>query len=806
MKRYQSNQSQSHFLRIMRTKNYITGSLICVVLLVFPVVGISAGNDGTIKFNRDIRPLLSENCFQCHGFDKNTREADLRLDTAAGSTMITGDRDQPAIIPGRSKDSLLVKRIFTEDPDDVMPPPESTKSLSDHERDLLRRWIDQGAEYEEHWAYIKPLKPEIPVADSHSHPIDRFIESGLNGTNMEFSEPATSRELVRRLSFDFLGMPPEVELVERYANVAQDSVAYGKLVDELLASPHFGERMAVYWLDLVRWADTMGFHSDDERFATPYRDYVIESFNQNIPFDQFTREQIAGDLLPGASTNQLIASGYNRMNQVTGEGGAQPKEYRAKYMADKTRNLASVWLGSTLGCAECHDHKFDPFTAKDFYSFAAFFADLEEPDLVSNGRRTGIFHPSIQVDPTVAAQIESIDATIRKLEQNKGSQEEIQKLKKQKESIERKGTWTVISKKREKPRMMRVLPRGNFLDESGEVVEPAIPEFLGSIEKEEGRLDRLDLANWIVDAENPLTARVLVNRLWYLMMGRGLSSVLDDLGYQGDWPSHPELLDWLSVELIESDWNIKHILHLIATSETYRQTSSVAPVKRAADPENRLFARQFRQRVQAEFIRDTALKVSGILNPKIGGRSNRPYQPEGYWDDSYKSVGNPHKYHQDHGDNLYRRGLYTFWKRTFLHPEMLTFDAPNREECVAQRPVSNTPLQALVLLNDPTFVESARVLAQKTLTSPDLGDGFLPRLNFIWQSVLQRHPIETEVETLKRLHAATSAHYTGNPQQAAALIQVGEYPHSDEVDPVQLASWISITRAALNLHETITRP
>lgn len=752
-----------------------------------------------VSFNKDIRLILSENCFQCHGFDKNTREAGLRLDHRDEAIRVRdGVR---AIAPGAPEESELIRRIFSEDKNERMPPPESEKVLTPKEKELLKTWIKQGAEYEEHWAFIPPVRPAVPFAEEVLNPIDGFIRARLEEAGLSFNEAADPVTLTRRLSFDLTGLPPDPKLVERMRQ-SESGWTYEMAVNHFLNSPRYGERMAVYWLDLVRWADTMGFHSDDERFSTPYRDYVIDAFNSNKPFDQFTREQLAGDLFDEPGVEQLVASGYNRMNQVTGEGGAQPGEYRAKYLADKTRNISSVWMGATMGCAECHDHKFDPYTAKDFYSLAAFFADLEEPDLVSYGRRSGIFFPAIQINDDVNKELAEVEAKIEKLESEKADPKKIQAAQRELEKVRAKGTWSVISKQRDEPRVVRVLNRGDWMDQSGPIVEPAIPEFLGALPNED-RLTRMDLANWIVDRENPLTARVFVNRLWYLFFGNGLSSNLDDLGFQGEWPSHPELLDWLAVEFMDSGWDVKHVIRLLLNSQTYRQSSQASQELIDLDPANRLYARQSSFRLAAEFVRDTALEISGLLTSQIGGPSVKPYQPDGYWADSYKSVGNPHIYHQDHEDKLYRRGLYTFWKRTFLHPAMLTFDAPNREECVAERPISNTPLQALILLNDPTFVEAARVFAQHTLELG--GTTFEGRLDYIFNQALQRKPTSEETPVFKELFEKHRAEFVRDPDAVEAFLGIGEYPMSENQDKTELAAWASLCRVMLNLHETIVR-
>jgi hypothetical protein len=757
--------------------------------------------EAKLEFNRDIRPILSENCFQCHGFDKNTREAGLRLDVREAAMADNGG--VRAIVPNDPGKSELVHRLFTKVADDVMPPPDAAKHMSEKERNLLKQWIAEGAEYQQHWAYIPPQRPAAPPSSLSTNPIDAFVLARLKKEGLAPSPRADKITLTRRLSFDLTGLPPHPGLAQKFMS-SDDPKLYEVLVDHFLKSPHYGERMAVYWLDLVRWADTMGFHSDDERFSTPYRDYVINAFNSNKSFDQFTREQIAGDLIEHHSEEQLIASGYNRMNQVTGEGGAQPKEYRAKYMADKTRNTSSVWLAATLGCAECHDHKFDPYTIKDFYTFAAFFADLEEPDLVSKGRGSGIFQPAIYVSKNNedAQKLSAAETKLAELKAAKADKNAIAAIDKTIKEIKARGTYTVISKTLPKPRMMRVLDRGNWMDTSGEVVEPAVPDFM-NFAPTDTALNRLDLANWMVDRKNPLTARVFVNRLWYLFFGSGFSDVLDDLGNQGEWPSHPELLDWLAVEFMDSGWDVKHMVKLIVTSSTYQQQSQSSAELDLKDPKNRLLARQSRTRLPAEFVRDTALSVSGLLNTEIGGRSTKPYQPDGYWADSYKSVGNPHKYTQDHGEKLYRRGLYTFWKRTFIHPSLMAFDAPTREECVAKRPSSNTPLQALVLLNDPTYVEAARVLAQRMMTEG--GESADDKIIWAHQQVLTRNPDATElkmIHTLRNQHLTT---YSKDPEAAKALISNGEAAVPKDLDPIELAAWTSVTRTLLNLHEAITR-
>ena len=751
-------------------------------------------------------------------------------------------------------------------------------------------------------------------------------------------------------------------------------------------------------LDVVRYADSNGYHSDEARKIAPYRDYVIQSFNDNMPYDQFVVEQLAGDLLPEAGLQQQVASGFNMLLQTTSEGGAQAKEYIAKYAADRVRNTSQIFLGSTVGCAECHNHKFDPFTQHDFYSFAAFFADIQQPavgnpptypvvtsedqelihqfdmdlsslrkqlevttpeleeaqsqwevSLKEAAARTPKFSPWYQIGPFtadnfdqlhakefVAASVSNYDQPVGELKWTEnnladgkvhalplgnlaatylhrqvnlekatnltlslGSDDSItvwvngEKVHDNKVSrapaadqdkvkvelragendllvkvcnnqsgagfffnvgssdlpsniasiIETDPESRTVPQKNElaayyrtvtpllqpqrdklaqkeaekksfvdsrprtmmtrtgKPREVRLLNRGDWLDESGPVVQPAIPEFMGKLETTGNRLNRLDLARWIIDRNNPLTARTLVNRFWKLFYGQGLATPLDDLGRQGSVPTHPELLDWLSVELMDHDWDMKHIIRLMLMSDTYRQATDVSDELKRVDPYNQLYARQVRFRLDAEFVRDNALAVSGLLVRDIGGRSVHPYQPAGYW--SHMNFP-ARKWPSDQGENLHRRGLYTWWQRMFLHPAMVAFDAPSREECTVERPRSNIPQQALVLLNDPTFVEAAHGLAERTLQSAEPETA--KRIDWIWKEVLSRLPEKTEAEVLTKVYERHRIQYEADPESAKQLLNVGTLPVNESLDTVELAAWTSVARVVLNLNETITRP
>jgi hypothetical protein len=963
-------------------------------LLFFLLLAVLAESATPIDFNRDVRPILSDKCFFCHGPDKTERKAKLRLDEREGALKVLDE---------------IVPRIEETDPDEVMPPPDSHKTLSVAEIATLKRWIAEGAPYAGQWIYEKPLRGKEAG-------IDAFIRARLQETELEPAPEAERATLLRRLTFDLTGLPPTPAEVEAYVK-DQRADAYERVVDRLLNSPAFGERMAAKWLDLVRYADTVGFHGDQNVSQSPFRDYVIDAFNANMPYDQFTREQLAGDLIPDASIWQRVASGYNRLNMTTEEGGAQPKEYLAKYAGDRVRNVSAVWMGATLGCAECHDHKYDPYTMRDFYSFAAFFADLQEVGKYGARRRP----PEIPVPPKDAqqrsAELDAEIATLKKVLETDtpeliaareawiaAHKEQAEPIPEDRTFIEEKakpgdrqdstwsytdkaagqvyegeiarvqsgagivqhilyfkehyqvsaddvffgyvyldpknppktvmlqfrqpGSWehraywgedkisyggigtdnaahrrlgnlpeaggwvrleasakdvginlkqklegmaftqfdgqawwdnagvastsgiphditeilaeaqpndkqqarvasyyrsiapslkptrakiAAIEKERDAlsksvptmpvsvsqaPRMMRILPRGDWMDESGEVVEPAIPEFLGHIKTGDKRATRMDLANWLVSKDNPMTARVFVNHLWHMMFGAGLSNVLSDLGNQGEPPSHPQLLDWLAVEFMDSGWDVKHTLKLIVSSQTYRQSSRPGTDLSVVDPYNRLLSRQSARRLTAEMVRDNTLAVSGLLVRRVGGVSVMPYQPAGY----YAQLNFPRRtYSASTDDNQWRRAVYSHWQRTFLHPALMAFDAPSREACTAQRPVSNTPLQALVLMNDPSFVEAARTFAERIVA-----EGGDAPIDWAVNEVLSRSPNAEMRAILKGVYDKHLAEFAADTEGAKALGRVGIRPAA-EGNAVELAAWTSVARVILNLHETITR-
>ena len=857
-----------------------------------------------IEYNRDVRPILSDTCFHCHGPDAKAREAKLRLDIREEALKPAESGETP-IVPGKPEKSEVVRRLFTSDKDELMPPPKAHKELTGRQKEILKQWIAQGAVYQKHWAYEAPVKAVIPAGKKG---VDFLVEKRLAELGLKPSLEADRRTLIRRVSFDLTGLPPTPQELEAFAkDTAPD--AYEKVVDRLMANPHYGERMALGWLDVVRFADTIGYHSDNPHNVWPYRDWVIRAFNENKPFDRFTIEQVAGDLLPDATAQTRIGSAFNLLILSTEEGGAQAKDYEARAVTDRVRAIGSAWMGQTTGCAQCHDHKFDPITARDFYSLGAFFADLQEKSI--GKRDQGMAAPSPEHEQQVAKLDGEIAEAKKKVAALDGQfdaeqktweaglmakrDEEIAKRKaaeaaekeqkpagegeaakesakakelpqpaivlpelesgsrasagdkktaKQvadilgKEPKDRGGNEPVVvrdyfrakvakigqaertavaslegqRKKLDdnlprvmvsmsgKPRTVRILARGNFLDESGEVVKAALPHYLPQPKIEGREATRLDLAQWLVARDNPLTARTVMNRLWKQFFGTGLSKVLDDLGAQGETPANPALLDWLACEFMDGGWDFKRMVRGIVSSHAYRQVSTVTPELLAADPFNREHARQSRFRVDAELVRDNALAISGLLVPKIGGPSVRPYQPDRYWENLNFPV---RTYQADPGESQYRRGIYTWWQRSFVHPSMLAFDAPTREECAAERNRSNIPQQALVLLNDPSYVEAARAFAARILS--ECKGTSEQRIAWAWQRALQRPPSSEEAKAMSALFAERLAAYRADVPAAEALLKSGLAPVPADLDKAELAAWTHVARVLLNLHETITR-
>jgi mono/diheme cytochrome c family protein len=796
----------------------------------------AAAADRPPDFNRDIRPILSHNCFACHGPDEHDRRGGLRLDDreAAIAELDSGAR---AIVPGHAEESELVARLHETDPDVVMPPPESNHVLTPAQKELLAAWIAAGAPYAQHWAYVPPERHGPPAVKDASWPanrIDRFVLARLEAEGLAPATDADPLTLLRRVTFDLTGLPPSPAEVEAYLADSRPD-RFTQLVDRLLASPRHAERLAAWWLDLVRYADTVGYHGDQTHSIAPYRDWVIQTFLDDVPFDRFTELQLAGDLIGPREgehpEDRVLAGGYNRLLQTTHEGGLQAKEYRAIYQADRIRNVSGAWMGATVGCAQCHDHKYDPYTTADFYRLGAFFADIDDEQHLQNA---GFSRQNLNALPTIRSpeldvvgpfdrgRAEQLDAEIQSLEKRLpplvlppraqppepepdavvADRKRLTAQLKQRKQLDR---TLMITKSLDEPRTVRILPRGNWMDDSGAVVESAIPAFLGTLAPASGgRATRADLARWLVapataGGHGEFTARVIANRLWALFFGAGLCRSLGDFGGQGELPDHPELLDELALEFMGQGWSVRHLVRTIVNSRAYRMSSAGAADLLVRDPDNRLVARQGRWRLPAENVRDTALAVSGLLVERLGGDSVHPYQPAGY----YRHLNFPQReYKVDTDDRQWRRGLYVHWQRMFLHPQLLAFDAPNREECTALRMKSNTPKAALVLLNDPTFVEAARKLAEIALHSA--GDDNA-RIALLWKRAVSRVPDTEELALVRSLLDRERKVYRGDAAAATALLGVGIAPRDESLDPVELAAWTATARAVLNLHEAIAR-
>ena len=609
-------------------------------------------------------------------------------------------------------------------------------------------------------------------------------------------------------------MPPTRQQIEAFIGDT-GPLAYQKAVDRLLASPAFGERMATYWLDLVRYADTVGYHGDQDHNITPYRDYVIDSFNDDLSLDEFTRHQLAGDLMKNPTTAQRIATGYNRLLQTTHEGGLQPREYLAIYAADRIRNVSAVWMGATVGCAQCHDHKYDPYASKDFYSMVAFFADIDEqqhfkvgsnslptrrpPEIAVGSRwqreRTAEIESKVKV---LQSKLKTVD-TVQASTINSQIAEHQTELK----QLQSANRLTMVTQS-VTPRTIRVLPRGNWLDESGPIVSPSVPQFLGTLETNGKRATRLDLANWLLDVDNGiggLTARVFVNRFWYLLFGRGISPSLGDFGGQGQPPNHPEMLDQLAVDFIQDGWSVKRMMRRLVLSRTYQQASDTTETQLKEDPYNQWFGRQARYRLPAEMVRDNVLTVSDLLVRTVGGSSIKPSQPAGY----YRHLNFPQRVYSAHVDQRqYRRGVYVHWQRQFLHPMLKALDAPSREECTAQRARSNTPLEALVMLNDPSMVKAAIAFAANLLKSAN--EGSEAKIKRAFELAVSRQPDAFELAALKKLLESETQHYRVKPEDAEKLLDaVDKSIDAQPLNQQELAAWTTVTRALLNLQETVTR-
>jgi hypothetical protein len=742
-----------------------------LAILCMPVAVAHAGPQ-PLSFNRDVRPILSDKCFACHGFDAKHRKAGMRLDIADGAFAKTENGAMP-IEPGQPGKSEVWKRITSADEDEVMPPPKSHKTLSNAEKDVIRKWIEQGARYENHWAFVLPTRPAVPRSELAITPIDAFIIERLSRDGLALSPEADRAKLLRRVTIDLTGLPPTPEELDAFL-ADQQPGAYERQVDRLLASPRYGERMASGWLDVARYGDTNGYLHDIRRTGWPWRDWVIKAFNDDMPFDQFVIEQLAGDLLPQATQEQTLATAFSRNHLITAEGGTIAAEYLNEYAADRVQTAGTAFLGLTFNCCRCHDHKFDPLKQDDFYSLLAYFNSTTEKHLENN--TTPAYPPLIEVASPLAP---------------KGPKEKV-----------------MVMQEASQPTPTFILTRGQYdLADRSRPVKRRPPEVLGA-PLAGAPENRLGLAQWLVSPQNPLLARVTMNRLWLHFFGSGLVRSVDDFGVQGDYPSHPELLDWLAVEFRDGDgdtarpWSTRHMVRLIVTSAAYRQSSHARPDAAAKDPENRLLARFPRQRLTAEEIRDQALFAAGLLSEEIGGAPVYPYQPPGLWEERSNEGSNTKVYTVSKGEGLYRRSLYTFWKRTAPPPFMTIFDAPDRTGCTVRRMVTNTPLQALAAMNDDQGLECAKFLAARTLTeattTPD-------RLTRLFRRATGRAPSAGDLRTLNDGLAKLLARYRLAPADAALLLRQGAKPAPAGIDPSELAAWMLVASAVLNLDETLVR-
>ncbi|MFM7070678.1 MAG: PSD1 and planctomycete cytochrome C domain-containing protein [Planctomycetota bacterium] len=764
--------------------------LLSVLLSGLPAASVAAApGSEPVSFNRDVRPILSENCFACHGFDPKHREAGLRLDTFQGATV---DRDgTPAIVPGNPAKSLIWERIHSTDPEVVMPPPKSRKkTLTTAQRQILKRWIEEGAKYETHWAFQSP-KRESPAANGamlapHSA-IDHYVERLAKQQGLALSPPAPTETLIRRVSLDLIGLPPTVEEIDAFAAAtAKDSeAAYRELVERLLRSPHYGERWGRWWLDQARYADSNGYSIDAPRQIWKYRDWVVSALNADLPFDRFTIEQLAGDLLPMATDDQKIATGFHRNTQINQEGGIDREQFRIDSVFDRVATTGTVWLGLTIGCAQCHDHKFDPIEQREYYRLFAFLNDQDEPTLkvfdagmnvaelsrefkAVEGKLSAFMkeHASELAAWEAALTIESRKSLsagiLRALEVPKekrgfaqhrilfaggiggvGPFRELNDRYNELDGTLNQGTTTLVLQERATPRVTTVFVNGDFT-RPAEAVTPGTPAVLHPLGETPSRPNRLDLAHWIVSPHNPLTARVIVNRVWQQYFGRGIVETENDFGTQGTSPTHPELLDWLAIEFQERKWSLKELHRSIVQSRTYRQSSFQSRELLEKDPENYLLARQRRLRLDAEVVRDVALSASGLLTPKLGGAPVYPPVPAGSL-----NVGQVRRvWAESRGEDRYRRGLYTFIYRASPPPSLSVFDAPEGLSTCTKRLRSNTPLQALTLLNDGAFFEFAAAL-EKIIRSDGLETAF--------RRCTARRPDAEELAVLQRLEPLNAA-------------------------------------------------
>ena len=737
----------------------------------------------TVSYNFHIRPILSDKCFACHGPDAKKREASLRLDIAdAAYAPLKETKGAFALVPGKPGESELFKRVTSTDPHYMMPVPDShIPALTPDQVALFKKWIEQGAKYERHWAFAAPVKSRVPALKDNKwcrNEIDYFVLNQLNEKGMTPKEEADKERLLKRVSIDLTGLPPGIEMMDEFL-ADQSPDAYEKIVDKLMASPSYGEKMALHWLDVARYADSYGYQDDNIRTQWPWRDWLIHAFNTNMHYDQFLTWQIAGDLLPNPTKEQVLATAFLRNHKYTEEGGVVPEEYRIEYIIDKVKTFGKGIMGVTIECAQCHDHKFDPFSQRDYYKLFAFFNTSKE-----NGYEGDVSTSTPAKTPWLTikdADVNSLLSYINKKDT---------------------GSLTVsVMGELDTLRHTYILDRGVYDKPTVEVKAAALPAIMPFDSVNLPR-NRLGLAKWTIDRKNPLTARVFVNQLWQLYFGRGFVKTTGDFGMQGELPSNPALLDWLAVDFMEHDWDIKRLIKMIVTSATYRQSSKITQEDLNTDPENIYLARGPRMRIPAELVRDVVLASSGLLVNEIGGPSVKPYQPKGLWESSTSGRGVLATYIQDHGDSLYRRGIYTFIKLTVPPPSMAIFDASNRDQCEVKRSQTNTPLQALVMMNDPVVWEASRVLAQNLLKENSDEN---KKIEKAFRLIVCRKPSKKEMDVLSDYYGNELTLFSDKTLDAGKALTVGEYPLDKSADKNKLAALMKTISTIYNLEETITK-
>ncbi|MGB0579223.1 MAG: PSD1 and planctomycete cytochrome C domain-containing protein [Limisphaerales bacterium] len=815
-----------------------------VLSTLLAVVSLDAAS---IDFSRDVLPILSDKCFHCHGPDEAQRKAKLRLDTEAG---VLREQDR-VIVPGKSSESEFVRRVFATD-DDLMPPVDSNRKLSAAEKETLKRWIDEGAKWGRHWAFVKPLRPNSPATEDKwvRNDIDQFVLARLEKEGMRPMAEADQRTLIRRVTLDLTGLPPTRGEIQEFVSDKSPN-AFVKVVERLLKSPHFGERMAWDWLDIARYADTNGYQGDRTRTMWPWRDWVVAAFNLNMPYDQFTVEQLAGDMLPAATVEQKIATGFNRNHMINGEGGRIAEENRVEYIFDQVETTATTWLGLTMTCSRCHDHKYDPIYLDDYYGlFDIFnrtpvngaggnaqmppiveaFSDAERKKLGEMGAAIGRIGKEVDefelaLFPRPKGKAAAASEKAAKLSGNiKGELKKTAARRNRRRLGEFKNAfkksepiYVELITKLEKamasresfsgnlPRVMVMQdtkPRETFVLERGTYNKPGRKvkaQLIGSLHPapKDAPVNRLTMAKWIVDPENPLTARVTVNRFWQMLFGAGLVRSPEDFGVQGQKPTHPELLDWLAVDFVESGWDVKRLLKQMVTSATYRQSTRAGEEAYANDPDNRLLARAPRFRLPSWMIRDQALAISGLLNRQAGGASVNSYQPTGVW---AEATFGKIKYRQDSGDKLYRRSLYLFWRR-IVGPTTF-FDVAKRQTCEVKPPRTNTPLHALVTMNDITYVEAARVFAEQVMSE---SESERKRIRIAFSAATGRPPKGVEIELLQKKLSELRSTFTADTKAAGKLASAGERPRNEKLPVTEVAAYTGLCNLILNLDEVVTK-